>query len=208
MFDLQREWEQLLQLFGIAQAQAEPVFAGLSQAYSSSGRVYHTLAHIQSVLEWIDRLRSHATDVPAIQLAAWFHDCVYDPRADDNEEQSALSARNTLTNLALPDATIQTVARMILATKTHRVDEALTDCQILLDADLAILGSSASQYDAYAEAIHREYHWVPTSVYKSARSQVLQTFLQRARIYQTEPMYITLEKAARANLHREIAALS
>lgn len=208
MLDLQHEWEQLLQIFGIAPTQAQPAFIGLSQAYSSSGRVYHTLVHIQDMLERIDRLRDYATNVPAIQLATWFHDCVYDPRADNNEEQSALYARNTLTSLALPDATIQTVAQMILCTKTHRVDERFTDCQILLDADLAILGTSALQYAAYAEAIRQEYHWVPAPAYKSARTRILQAFLQRTRIYWTEPMYAALEEQARENLRREIAALS
>jgi predicted metal-dependent HD superfamily phosphohydrolase len=90
MLQLQSAWEQLLQTFGIEQAKAQTVFMALADAYASPGRVYHTLDHIQAMLAWIERLRSLASDLPAIQLAAWFHDSIYDPHAADNEERSAM----------------------------------------------------------------------------------------------------------------------
>jgi predicted metal-dependent HD superfamily phosphohydrolase len=208
MLQLQHEWEQLLHTFGIEQTKAQTVFTALSHAYSSPGRVYHTLDHIQAMLEWINRLHSHATDLPAIQFAAWFHDSIYNPHAPDNEERSAIYAQSVLSSLALPSETIQTVSRMILSTKTHWAEDPPKDCQILLDADLAILGAPVLYYDAYAQAIRQEYNWIPDISYRTARVQVLQTFLQRARIYWTEPMYAALEGQAKENIRREIASLS
>ncbi|HTK08820.1 MAG TPA: hypothetical protein VL485_16740 [Ktedonobacteraceae bacterium] len=207
MHHLQHSWEQLLQTFGVEQGKAQAPFTGLVNAYSSPDRVYHTLEHVQTVLEWIARLRGLATDLPALQLAAWFHDVVYDPRATDNEEQSALYAQSVLSGLAVPERTVQAVARMILSTKTHWIEESERDCQILLDADLAILGATVQDYDRYARAIRQEYAWVPEAAYRTGRGQVLRTFLQRDRIYWTEPMYAALEGQARENIQREIASL-
>jgi predicted metal-dependent HD superfamily phosphohydrolase len=204
---MQHMWNQLLQTFGIEQIEAKATFAALVRAYSSPGRVYHTLEHIQAVLAWIELLSAYTTDLPALQLAAWFHDCIYDPHAANNEEQSATYAQTMLTHLDLPASTIQAVSQMILSTKTHKAEANQQDCHILLDADLAILGSTVQQYDAYAQAIRQEYSWVPTTTYQSGRAQVLQTFLQRTRIYNTEPMHTALEVPARENMRRELAPL-
>src|SRR5215469_3153714 len=118
MLHLQRSWQQLLQTFGIEHVKAQTTFTALADAYSSPGRVYHTLDHIQAVLAWIDMLRTHATDLRALQLAAWFHDSIYDTHATDNEERSALYAQRSLSSFAVPSETIHAVSEMILSTKT------------------------------------------------------------------------------------------
>ena len=170
MLQLQSAWEQLLQTFGIEQAKAQTVFMALADAYASPGRVYHTLDHIQAMLAWIERLRSLASDLPAIQLAAWFHDSIYDPHAADNEERSAMYAQSVLSSIAIPSATIQAASQMILSTKTHWTEANNRDCQILLDADLAILGAPVWQYNTYRQAIRKEYGWVPETAYKEGVS--------------------------------------
>ena len=63
-----------------------------------------------------------------------------------------------------------------------KTEESNTDCHILLDADLAILGAPALDYDSYAQAIRQEYRWVPEASYRTGRRQVLQAFLQRKRV--------------------------
>ncbi len=208
MHHLQHQWEKLLEMFGIEQAKAGTTFTAIVHMYSSPGRVYHTLEHIQAMLTWIDRLRDNALDLPTLQLACWFHDSVYDSSARDNEEQSATYAQRVLSDFALPPTTIAAVSQMILSTKTHQTEESNTDCHILLDADLAILGAPALDYDSYAQAIRQEYSWVAEAAYKTGRRQVLQAFLQRKRIYWTELIYAALEGQARENIHREIALLS
>jgi predicted metal-dependent HD superfamily phosphohydrolase len=208
MFNLQDEWQAVCQTVGADQARARALFTELERAYRGPGRFYHTLDHIQAVLICLEGLRPYASDLPAIQLAAWFHDCVYDPRASDNEEQSALYAAQALTDLALPGELIQKVSRLVLCTKTHEVDAAWPDGQLLLDADLAVLGAPPQTYDAYAQAIRQEYSHVPEEVYARARIEILRAFLRRPRIYLTEPVYAEFEQQARINLRREIAALA
>jgi predicted metal-dependent HD superfamily phosphohydrolase len=208
MMQLQNAWEQLLQTWGIEQAEAQTAFSGIVAAYSSPGRVYHTLEHIQAMLQWIESLRDHAHNLAVLQLSVWFHDSVYDPHAADNEEQSAAYAQSVLSRLDLPPATIQAVTQMILSTKTHQAIEDDVDCQLLLDVDLAVLGAPTVEYETYARAIRQEYSWVTEASYRAARVKILQMFLQRSRIYWTEPMFVDLEERARENIHREITTLS
>ena len=66
ILQLQNAWEQLLQTWGIEQAEAQMTFSGLVTAYSSPGRVYHTLEHIQDMLQWIETLRDHAHDLAVV----------------------------------------------------------------------------------------------------------------------------------------------
>lgn len=49
--------------------------------------------------------------------------------------------------------------------------------QVLLDADLAIPGSSEPVYQSYARQIRQEYAWVPEAEYRQGRRRVLENFL-------------------------------
>ncbi len=215
---LKFSWESLLQSFQVDPRVTQKVFLNLVTAYSSVGRFYHTLEHIQHILETIEtieQMRRHsptqaalAINFPAIQLAAWFHDVIYDPRANDNEEKSAEYAVASLNQFKIPTATVERVKTLILNTKTHQASPTDIDSQILLDCDLAILGAGEVEYRAYARAIRQEYSWVPDELYRIGRKQVLQIFLRRERIYFTEQLFFSLEERARQNLQAEITALS
>lgn len=187
---------------------SEKVFLDLVIAYSSAGRIYHTLDHIQQVLKTIEQMRSLTLNLPTIQLAAWFHDVIYDSIAKDNEEKSAEYAEVVLNSLQISKTTIAQVKNLILYTKNHQAPAADIDSQILLDADLAIFGSTESEYRDYAQAIRQEYSWVSDAEYRFRRKQVLQNFLHRKRIYLTEYLFVKLEKRARQNLQAEIADIS
>ncbi len=74
-------WQQTLQPFKVDQLSINKAFNYLIEAYSSPGRYYHTLKHILDVLITIDTLQVYAQDLICVQLAAWFHDIVYDTQA-------------------------------------------------------------------------------------------------------------------------------
>src|SRR5687768_3337965 len=74
----------------------ETLLAELVGRYSEPHRFYHTLQHLRecfSVLEPASHLARHLGEV---QLALWFHDAIYDTRAQDNEELSARWAEQSL----------------------------------------------------------------------------------------------------------------
>lgn len=202
---LAADWIGLLH--GLGEDEARRGFDELAAAYSAPGRFYHNLDHVRAVLDTVDGLADLARDVAAVRLAAWYHDAVYDSRAGDNEERSAALAAERCAGWGLPAPTVETVVRLIRATKTHQADPADVDGSILLDADLAILGAGEDEYDRYAAAIRREYAWVPEDDYRRGRVRVLEGFLRRDRLFQLERMHQRLDAPARRNLRREIAAL-
>lgn len=208
-------WEKLLDTFQVEPTDSQEVFLDLVTAYSSVGRYYHTLEHIQQVLETIESIRTtnptprwEVAHFPDIELAGWFHDAIYDPQANDNEEKSAEYAIAALNKLGIPNSTVKRVEQLILNTKTHQALTDDIDSQIILDSDLAILGAPEWQYKAYARSIRQEYSWIAEEAYRAGRKQVLQKFLQRKRLYFTDRLFSDLEIRARQNMQAEVTALS
>jgi predicted metal-dependent HD superfamily phosphohydrolase len=130
---------------------------------------------------------------------------VYDVRREDNEAESALLAQERLRSLDVGSATVQRVATMIVATKTHETDDPET--ALFLDADLAILGADACSYEKYARNIRKEYAVFDDMTYRQGRKAVLRYFLQKPRIYLSDSFYNRYEEKARINLHRELDML-
>ncbi|QKQ77555.1 hypothetical protein [Nostoc sp. TCL240-02] len=200
-------WQHTLQSFGVDQIAAQKAFNLLVTAYSTPGRYYHTLKHIHHVLDTIQILQGYINNLAAVQLAAWFHDVVYDTEAQDNEERSADYAFKLLSNLGIPESTINTVTHLILNTKNHQAAVNDYDSQVLLDADLAILAANSVDYQEYAHAIRQEYGWLSELDYITGRQQVLERFLLRSRIYHTPLMLEFAEPCARGNIQAEIKFL-
>lgn len=160
-------------------------------------RYYHNLAHLDTFLGLLPAK-------PHLEFAVWFHDAVYDPTRPDNEAQSALLAEQSLLRLGVEPQLIEAVVAIILATQNHQTHD--PDTALFLDADLSILGADRKTYQVYARAIRQEYAWVPQTLFLERRAAVLQKFLARARIYQTQA-FARLEQPARENLQQELAKL-
>jgi predicted metal-dependent HD superfamily phosphohydrolase len=204
---LRPRWVRLLTTLGCPADRIEPAFTDLRERYESSDRHYHTLDHIRAVLDAVCRLGA-TEEMSALLLAAWFHDAIYDSHASDNEERSAAFARRALQSLGVVEVSLREIERLILLTKNHSPSPDDLLGQILVDADLAVLGAPEAEYDAYARAIRKEYAWVPDEDYRAGRRGVLEHFLHRPRIYWTASMFAEAEGAARRNLRREIEWLS
>ncbi|HEV2666536.1 MAG TPA: hypothetical protein VG324_16580, partial [Blastocatellia bacterium] len=101
-----------------------------------------------------------------------------------------------------------TTQEMILATKHHRADDLSWDVKVFLDLDTSILGAPEDIYKEYSRAIRKEYSWVPGFLYRKGRMKVLNDFLGRERIYQTEEIRAKYETQARHNIAEEIRTLS
>ena len=180
----------------------------IAEEYQAENRSYHNFEHIENSLSFLDERRQEIRDLTGVKLAMWFHDVVYDTKANDNEERSAQYAQNYLEQLGIPEEIIAHVVALIRATVKHEAIENDSDSAIFLDADLAILGVSEENYDKYAAKIRKEYAWVSDEEYRTGRLKVLKSFLNRPRIYFTEEAGKELEQQARANIEREIIRLS
>ena len=201
------ELADILDFYGVSAAHSHKLYEELTGAYSEDGRFYHTLAHVGSVLDVLAALGPWVTRPASVRLAAWFHDAVYDPRADDNEARSAALAAERLEALGLPAGVWSEVGRLIRLTQGHDPGPDDPDGEALVDADLAILGAAPAVYARYADDIRREYAWVPDERYRAGRAQVLARFLAREHIFHTADMRAWFEARARSNLEREIREL-
>lgn len=202
---LELQWQSLFLPFAVQPTLSKRVFSSLVTAYSGEGRHYHNLVHIHKVLKIVNELEPLAHNSSAIQMAAWFHDVIYDTKSSENEEKSAEFASSSLSQLGIPTIIINKVVKMILNTHNHQAVPKDLDSHILLDADLSILGSAESEYMAYAQAIRQEYSWVPNSEYKIARKRILRNFLEQDRIYFTDIIFNLLEVKSRENISNEIS---
>ena len=202
---------------------AEAAGRDLLERYAEPQRRYHDQRHLTEVLDAVDALAAHAADLPAVQLAAWFHDAVYQPAAAParNEEDSARLAERVLAGLGFqdrlgdrPGGTVAAVAALVRGTAHHdiRRDDPsaprVADAEVLYDADLAILAASPQRYAQYAADVRSEYAHVPDEVFRPARAGILRGFVDRPRIYRTPTAYSAWEAAARANLAGEVDDLS
>lgn len=199
-------WRVLFSPREVDDALVETAVADLYERYSENGRFYHNLAHIESVLNHIQPFLANTHNPFALQLAAWFHDVIYDAARHDNEVQSALFAREFLAKLGISEDEISEVEQLIMLTAGHETSFSDIDGHILLDADLAILAAELAQYDTYAAAIRQEYAHVPDEVYRVGRAQVLRQLAERPFLYYL-PEHQRWEAAARANLGRELSVL-
>jgi predicted metal-dependent HD superfamily phosphohydrolase len=185
----------------------EPAYTRLEAAYKSPPRAYHNLSHIASCLEEFDSVRDQVDSPLELELAIWYHDCIYDFRASDNEERSADMARVELETLGYGPAIIDQAVTFILKTR-HGVDPAEShDEKLLVDIDLSILGKSDARFSEFESQIQEEYSWVPEAQFAEKRAEVLSSFANQDRIFTTEWFFERYEQPARKNLGNSIKHL-
>jgi predicted metal-dependent HD superfamily phosphohydrolase len=188
-----------------------PARKALGVRYSGTDRHYHGTTHIEALLSLAREYRAALSDPQAVEAAIWFHDAIYDSRRNDNEQRSAELARDMLVG-RMTGERLGRIAAMIEATATHELPsfegDALRDAALFLDMDLSILGAEPQAFDAYEDAVRREYGWVEDVAWNAGRAAVLKKFLAREHIFHTEEFRGRFEAKARANLERSIGQLT
>jgi predicted metal-dependent HD superfamily phosphohydrolase len=198
-------WQRLWTELGASEV-PRGLFNQLVAAYSERQRHYHTLQHMRECLSLFEAAAMLARRPAEVELALWFHDAVYDPKARDNEERSADWAGRSIAAADCDDAVAQRVRAMVLATDGHAASDD-PDTQFLLDVDLAILGAAPARFAEFGQQVRAEYAHVPDAEFRTRRAQVLAAFLARPRIFRTAAFHDALEERARANLQQAVVAL-
>ena len=193
----------------------------IEDCLSQPHRVYHTLEHVSHVQATLNAYKDKFSDFQAAELAAKFHDIVYEV-GDDYNYNEARSCAKFLEMIGEdnPDlkfdfnpcdfSTIELVLAMIGCTHGHTLDiirnpDSLTagqieDIKMFLDADIKILSEDEATVIKFEDAIRKEFSIYNDVVYSFGRIKVLQSFLNRPHIYLSqigEPW----EQKARDNLH-------
>ena len=188
---------------------SKDVLKNLLTCYTEQTRYYHSLAHIVSMLDEFEEVSTLTDNPHAVRMAIWYHDAVQEFEAShiSNEEKSAMLAERQLLNLGQDVNFVAKVSNLVRATGHEGCTNDI-DTQILLDLDLAILGRSQEEFDAYENNIRKEYGHVDESLYRKERLKVLKKFLTRQMLYFTSFFRERYDKQARGNLERSIQKLS
>lgn len=217
---LAARWRDSWQRFGIESPDVEAAGKSLFAAYGGPSRFYHDLQHLEDVLWYLDWAKTALMTTSElielapgqrvkmfgeVELALWYHDAVYDPKAKDNEEKSRDWFLRSSQKFGLPADVSENVAQLIELTAHHKNAKSLPEC-IMADCDLSILGTEPEKFRAYDQNIRREYAHVPAAAYKQGRRKVLQGFLDQPQIFKTRAFFQYYEGQARKNLRSALSS--
>ena len=174
--------------------------------YLEPHRFYHTLRHMEECFALFGDARSLCAHPDEVLLALWFHDAVYRPTRQNNEEASARWAEAILRQAGVSSEIVGRVGDLILATR-HDAEPASDDASVLVDLDLSILASDPARFDEYETQVRREYAHIPDRLFRMGRTKILNQFLARTSIYSTGHFKERFETRARENIARSLARL-
>ncbi len=201
---LEVRWLKLMTRLGFSNN--KETFHFIMDAYSEKGRNYHSVNHLLSVLECLDRTAYLAEKIDEVEIALWFHDAVYKPFSGLNEVDSANWALEFLQKNGVSKAIQQRVFDLVMVT-AHISCPRSTDEKLIVDIDLSVLGQANAVYKKFSEGVRQEYRKVPSYIYRRKRKEVLLSFLRRKRIYSFEQFIEMYEASARENITNEIESL-
>lgn len=174
--------------------------------YSSKKRYYHTLNHLENLLNQLAEIKGEIENWNAVLFTLYYHDIIYNSLKSDNEEKSAVLATQRMKEIAVDQELIEVCQNQILATKTH-VKSPNNDTNYFTDADLSVLGQPWEIYQKYYEDVRKEYAIYPNLIYNPGRKKVLTHFLSMDKIYKTDYFIGKFEAQARINLQNEFDSL-
>ena len=148
----------------------------LLSMWNESHRSYHTLNHLNDVIDQINESKSKYSDkeYEKLMLTALFHDCVYDPMKSDNEEKSADFFMECCSDKFNTD--VLEVKQMILDTKTHESTTNLSES--FNHYDMSIVERDFDQLLEWENGIHEEYKAYGEQ-YKEGRLKFLESILNK-----------------------------
>jgi predicted metal-dependent HD superfamily phosphohydrolase len=205
--DMKEFFIQTVAQFSTDEALQQKLWQELEQNYGHKNRHYHTLRHIKCVLEALEAHQKAIQDWESMVFAVFYHDAVYRVLKKNNEQKSAELAEKRLRSIRFPEPRIALCKKHILATKNHTTSPN-PDTNLLIDADLSILGAEWETYLEYTRQVRWEYAVYPDLLYRPGRKKVLLHFLEMESIFKTAAFRQRLEEKARENILNEISLIN
>jgi predicted metal-dependent HD superfamily phosphohydrolase len=181
-------------------ANAERICQSLLDHYAEPGRHYHTIGHVNHCLGQARLMAELLPDVNALDLAIWFHDCVYDPLARDNEARSAALFRELAAPVMKPSL-VHDVERLVLVTQAGQAPRQ-ADESYMVDIDLSSFGLPWDLFLADSLAVRAERPHLSDNQYAVQQALFLNGLLERESVFSTEFFRVRYEDVARSNIGR------
>lgn len=202
---LESVFTELLRRYTADDHYIETLWHTLLKKYSGRKRYYHNLLHLEAMFQQLTFSKPHIQDWDTILFSLFYHDAIYNPLRQDNEERSAALAVKSLQPI-LPASQLSKCRDQILATGRHEWHND-ADTNFFTDADLSVLGQHWNVYEAYFKNVRKEYAVYPDIIYNSGRKKVLAHFLKMERIFKTQIFFERYEQQARENISKELNQL-
>jgi predicted metal-dependent HD superfamily phosphohydrolase len=145
--------------------------------WNEAHRSYHNLNHLNDLISQINENKSNFSEkeYEKLMLTAVFHDVVYDPASQTNEEDSAKFLMECAVDKNNKD--ILDVKKMILDTKTHESNTNLSES--FNNYDMNIVERDFDQLLDWEKGISEEFSVYPKAQYKEGRLKFLESLLDK-----------------------------
>ncbi len=181
---------------------SENIFTQLKAMYDESWRRYHTFAHITACLGFFDAARAEANHPDVVEMALWFHDCIYVVGDPDNEAKSR-DWFLQVTHNQLNDDFRNHVAELIMDT-LHNHIALSADGKLVADIDLTSFGLPWDEYLIDGENVAAEMALIAAKDQdaEAGKNKFVDMLLQQPSIYHS-PYYLHhFEAQAQTNIKR------
>jgi len=182
------------------------VFDQLLAMYSEQWRSYHNTEHISASISYFDACKESAEFADAIELAIWFHDCIYVLGADDNEAKSRDWFVNQTNNYLVP-ALRETVDALIMDTRHLGVPHS-ADGKLIADIDLTSFGLPWDEYMQDSQAVQSEFPPRPADSVASGKRAFLKNLIKDGQVYYSDFYLQNFERKAQENVQRHLELLN
>lgn len=213
-------WEQLNEGHPFAPHGLHRTFDRIKSAYGDPARAYHNLDHLVHALTELDAwyaltgLVVTEREMATLRAAMFMHDFVYQSGQQISDEAaSALIWENEIypAMQGTDQGLMNQVSRLIQGTEhvgQPIVHSRLTPLymEVLIGADLSILGKSPSDYLQYTQAIRQEYAMYDEDAFTRGRLKVVSFLLDKAKkgmLFKDEYFAKQYSKQAVTNLAKE-----
>ena len=144
--------------------------------WNESHRSYHNLDHLNDLISQINENKSNFSEkeYEKLMLVAIFHDVVYDPSSQTNEEDSVKFLMECSVDA---NKDILDVKQMILDTKNHNSTTKLSES--FNKYDMNIVERDFDQLLEWEKGISEEHSVYPKEQYKEGRLKFLESLLDK-----------------------------
>lgn len=175
--------------------------------YLAPSRHYHSWRHIGQMLGDLDKHFPQHRENDVLKMAIVYHDVVYDATAKNNEAMSARVAMRELSPYFEQDD-LDEIHRLIMLTVDHSTTEADQLGKVIIDLDLARMGSEIDEYFENSLLIRREFGMFTDEQWCFGRRAFINKMLDKEYIFQTDYGRVLWETTARLNLCGELLHLN
>jgi len=148
----------------------------LEKLWTSKDRYYHNINHLEKIISNI-QFQLVFKELPLVEkhtllLAAFFHDAVYDPKKNDNEDQSIKFFKQSY--IGKDGMMVEKVCDLIKVTKFRKRPNKKLE-RLFWNADNADFKKGFDQLMKNEKLIQKEYKYIPKEKFREARIKFIES---------------------------------